>query len=1736
MSSLAIKPILQAIRAVIKNHTPENSQALATAAGLVLMVADSQLLSDDPNSPNYRYRDTGYIADSRKERAASLIAEAKKSGQRLRATDIDWNAIEQNPRQANELIVKSNLFGKTDWQALQNSGMEPAAGFLIDKIYASIGAEPTRPLPKLRGLTANDVIELERQRGDDAQALAKTRKDYAVGLETIRDRLENKMTVVEVLDVLEEIKEELNGGQLSSEQAELMQLLKVKYDEKRKQANDLKKESDAVYQAWHKLGLEISHLKYQQSKRTNRGWKPDPKIDEQIALLAPKEQLAERHYRDYQAKHPELKSIERRYGDGSFTYANDVEWEAIEVSRTMRDVERQAKFNNILSNPATRAWLSFGERFLNLVHYRHFNGSDAFAGHVTNAKAGKIKDWSWADKDKPNTPRQATKQEVGFQLKVADQYERKGGKPIDISGTKALETMIGLRAVQSGNWVLKDPNSAKFHVENTAAAMSDMSDVLGIDVGLLGFGGRLGLAFGARGHGAKGWKDGAAAAHYEPIHRVINLTKMRGGGALAHEWFHALDNIMHEMANQQVSGSKGDFVSMNPDLLPVGMVQDAVKALRSAMLVGASRPLEAHKYTGKDVKLAKHNIDLPRNNVARLIKEAGNAKDAVIQFRHTYEGKLRDKSFKQWLTLAVAYYHEGEAKADERYGRRLATGGLCSSFMAEAVILDEGQQGKYWSTVEEMAARAFQSYIEDKLAESDRKNDYLSAFADNKYHFDALFNIEWKPYPEGEERKAINAAFDKMFVALREQKIFENAVTNEDLMNAIFASSVDEFNSTNGNDTQAIIVAIRTVLAKKTPENLQALADVAGLRIKPIIKYQDGDKLAVSDILPFFNKEIVNAGNDEKVPTPLFVIGTVDALAIDGLSKYLTGFEAGKHSTVRISGRAIKHLHDSRPKLAKRILENIERITLHPSEVLPNHKGTVGERAILVHFDKVLMDDKGDQYATVIELALNGTGVDIMSIQTMPERTLKKPRDLKEILDKELASKDGQHTLDKLAHSHHHVAPEGTRAEADLPRFNEADLNIAQPQENAIHSPPLKKYKSGTTKWKNFCRDASIKYARLYQSYMNNKLDYDNFIKKKELSPLSDDSIKNIESVVGRNFYKWREIDILQYDLKPEYLETKDEFNSTIDDAAHQAATSPHNNLAEPTESQKMAGNYKLGKVTISGLSISIENPQGSTRSGVNAEGKEWSNTMQHHYGYINGTEGADGDHLDVFVVPNTPMDWKGDVYIIDQVDPLTGDFDEHKIIIGAKSHKAAQEIYLANYDADWQGFGDSTELTMPEFKSWLKNGDLSRPISHEFEDRYNDIGGFNFIPAVDFDQTLNAIKAVLANHTPENVKRLAMLTGLTLKQAEPDIELDMFGEPIQNHGFDLFGEPIQDGDDSPVEELPRLAVVELPLSQLTLSQDVPQFKSGADDESGVVEALGGKFDRTGVAPIQVWERADGRLEIISGRHRTDLARRSGEKTIPAQVHKESEGFTAKQAMMLDAELNIRDGQGKVKDYVDYFTHSEISQEEADKRGLLARSIGQRAFTIASKGSEELKTLHRNEIISDQAAADIASIAPNNGAMQAVGLRVLQEHKPLNNALNTIRAVMALTREKGQEPDTFDLFGFDDSALKEAEAMARIASRKQRQIAEQLAAIKGAVKNPKLAAKHGVIVENEADVLAKVQTMTAQKARWDNWSSHADLLAEVRAELTDSHNSIFDEDMDMDELLALGYEEELIAG
>ncbi|MCP4145430.1 MAG: hypothetical protein GY752_09125 [bacterium] len=174
--------------------------------------------------------------------------------------------------------------------------------------------------------------------------------------------------------------------------------------------------------------------------------------------------------------------------------------------------------------------------------------------------------------------------------------------------------------------------------------------------------------------------------------------------------------------------------------------------------------------------------------------------------------------------------------------------------------------------------------------------------------------------------------------------------------------------------------------------------------------------------------------------------------------------------------------------------------------------------------------------------------------------------------------------------------------------------------------------------------------------------------------------------------------------------EIADAQKTTIDEAAHEAQTSPENDLAEPTDAQIEAGNYKKGHVKVQGLDIAIENPLGSERTGKDASGKAWSVTMKDHYGYVKRTEGADGDQVDVFVGSNPESD---KVFVIDQENPTTGKFDEHKVILGAKNLNKAKLTYNRNYAKGWKGMGAVTEMTMDEFKTWLKEGDTKKRVAN---------------------------------------------------------------------------------------------------------------------------------------------------------------------------------------------------------------------------------------------------------------------------------------------------------------------------------------------------------------------------------------------------------------------------------------
>lgn len=192
----------------------------------------------------------------------------------------------------------------------------------------------------------------------------------------------------------------------------------------------------------------------------------------------------------------------------------------------------------------------------------------------------------------------------------------------------------------------------------------------------------------------------------------------------------------------------------------------------------------------------------------------------------------------------------------------------------------------------------------------------------------------------------------------------------------------------------------------------------------------------------------------------------------------------------------------------------------------------------------------------------------------------------------------------------------------------------------------------------------------------------------------------------------------------------KSQAQATIDEAAHEAATSPENDRPEPTHAQKEAGNYKLGHVKLGGLDISIENPAGSERNGGDPNGKPWSVEMKSHYGYIKGTVGKDKDHVDVFVKPGTEaLDDSSVVYVVDQKKG-NGHFDEHKAMLGFSGEREARSAYMDNYSAGWDGLRTISTTTLGEFKDWLKSGNADQPFAARNlrDDRFPDISSMKSI------------------------------------------------------------------------------------------------------------------------------------------------------------------------------------------------------------------------------------------------------------------------------------------------------------------------------------------------------------------------------------------------------------------------
>jgi len=189
----------------------------------------------------------------------------------------------------------------------------------------------------------------------------------------------------------------------------------------------------------------------------------------------------------------------------------------------------------------------------------------------------------------------------------------------------------------------------------------------------------------------------------------------------------------------------------------------------------------------------------------------------------------------------------------------------------------------------------------------------------------------------------------------------------------------------------------------------------------------------------------------------------------------------------------------------------------------------------------------------------------------------------------------------------------------------------------------------------------------------------------------------------------WKEnLEALQKEKSRRMKRVQDDGNaiSMVNKAIEEAEKETETDL---TPEQKESGDYKKGHVKIQDFDIAIENPKGSVRSGVDKDGKEWSQEMHNTYGYFEGTKGEDSDDVDCFIGPNPLSE---DIFVIDQLDK-DGNFDEHKVMLGFDSSEEAREAYLSNYEEGWTGLGDITKVNIEDFRKWVQKDDVrSKPFT----------------------------------------------------------------------------------------------------------------------------------------------------------------------------------------------------------------------------------------------------------------------------------------------------------------------------------------------------------------------------------------------------------------------------------------
>lgn len=395
----------------------------------------------------------------------------------------------------------------------------------------------------------------------------------------------------------------------------------------------------------------------------------------------------------------------------------------------------------------------------------------------------------------------------------------------DVSGDEFIHD-FGIKGGEFGNWLseLDRKTSLNYGYD----AFCDLADALGMEKSDISLNGTLSIGFGSRGLGLSG-----AAAHYEPLRKVINLTKMNGAGSLAHEWWHAFEDYISGDTHQSEMSSDFSKLPKNTRAAATELVNTMLYRDGTVEENALASQKQADRYQQRLKGYLDNNFSVLNGKVTK--EQMQN----YVQQKY-YKRVATEADFKRFAELkaqankgdieAVSKFYDGKRSVVDDLSdlqKEITGKGLSKEerLMLAHAVQDAGlkpdvkvrekteyykdamkisgvnaKDGGYWDSNCEMLARAFAAYITDKTAKS---NDYLSGHSEGAVLTDG--DVAYI-MPRGEERTRINAAFDKLFAAAKEDGLIHENTSEKPKNKSRYALSEQaELNSQPaGNKSQAL--------------------------------------------------------------------------------------------------------------------------------------------------------------------------------------------------------------------------------------------------------------------------------------------------------------------------------------------------------------------------------------------------------------------------------------------------------------------------------------------------------------------------------------------------------------------------------------------------------------------------------------------------------------------------------------------------------------------------------------------------------------------------------------------------------------------------------------------------------------------------------------------------------------------------------------------------------------------